>query len=276
MREELQPGTCVLKSSPTRACSAPSLCQAEPRKLTTPFPALTLTWCSCGFFGFLLLFFFFFNPQLWCDFDKSIPLKNLTFNSSAVFTDICSYPEVFIPELPWASLGPRYLPQLQTSRTGRRALGSAPEADCPSSPFLPFLVSSAFPCLFPAPISAHSPLLSPLSSSSSSLLTLPTMRSPLSLCLVLPHSLPQLIFKSCSRMCGSLQYRTQCRVSAQTHLCLPRGIGKDGKEEEKGRGEGREEASEPPTQKTPTTLTVVQKVGGMPQNLQVSQWDSHR
>ncbi|KAK2508770.1 hypothetical protein MC885_021055 [Smutsia gigantea] len=44
---------------------------------------------------------------LWCDFDKSIPLKNLTFNSSAVFTDICSYPEVFIRELPWASLGPR-------------------------------------------------------------------------------------------------------------------------------------------------------------------------
>ncbi|XP_020730921.2 adenylate cyclase type 8 isoform X1 [Odocoileus virginianus] len=33
---------------------------------------------------------------LWCDFDKSIPLKNLTFNSSAVFTDICSYPEYFI------------------------------------------------------------------------------------------------------------------------------------------------------------------------------------
>ncbi|XP_060142912.1 adenylate cyclase type 8 isoform X3 [Globicephala melas] len=33
---------------------------------------------------------------LWCDFDKSIPLKNLTFNSSAVFTDICSYPEYFV------------------------------------------------------------------------------------------------------------------------------------------------------------------------------------
>lgn len=59
-------------------------------------------------------------------------------------------------------------------------------------------------------------------------------------------------------MCSSLQYRTQCRVSAQTHLCLPHGIGKDGKEEEKGRGEGREEASEPQTKKTPTTLTVVQ------------------
>ncbi|XP_025778382.1 adenylate cyclase type 8 [Puma concolor] len=33
---------------------------------------------------------------LWCDFDKSIPLKNLTFNSSAVFTDICSCPEYFV------------------------------------------------------------------------------------------------------------------------------------------------------------------------------------
>ncbi|KAM4823119.1 adenylate cyclase type 8 isoform X3 [Urocitellus parryii] len=33
---------------------------------------------------------------LWCDFAKSIPLKNLTFNSSAVFTDICSYPEYFV------------------------------------------------------------------------------------------------------------------------------------------------------------------------------------
>ncbi|XP_054983662.1 adenylate cyclase type 8 isoform X3 [Sorex araneus] len=33
---------------------------------------------------------------LWCDFDKSIPLKNLTFNSSAVFTDICSYPEYIV------------------------------------------------------------------------------------------------------------------------------------------------------------------------------------
>ncbi|XP_074121568.1 adenylate cyclase type 8 isoform X2 [Sminthopsis crassicaudata] len=33
---------------------------------------------------------------LWCDFDKSIPLKNQTYNSSAVFTDICSYPEYFV------------------------------------------------------------------------------------------------------------------------------------------------------------------------------------
>ncbi|XP_029425404.1 adenylate cyclase type 8 isoform X3 [Nannospalax galili] len=33
---------------------------------------------------------------LWCDFDKSISLKNLTFNSSAGFTDICSYPEYFV------------------------------------------------------------------------------------------------------------------------------------------------------------------------------------
>ncbi|XP_074058443.1 adenylate cyclase type 8 isoform X2 [Macrotis lagotis] len=33
---------------------------------------------------------------LWCDFDKSIPLKNQTSNSSAVFTDICSYPEYFV------------------------------------------------------------------------------------------------------------------------------------------------------------------------------------
>ncbi|XP_043833936.1 adenylate cyclase type 8 isoform X2 [Dromiciops gliroides] len=33
---------------------------------------------------------------LWCDFDKSIPLKNQTSNSSVVFTDICSYPEYFV------------------------------------------------------------------------------------------------------------------------------------------------------------------------------------
>ncbi|XP_072459160.1 adenylate cyclase type 8 isoform X1 [Notamacropus eugenii] len=33
---------------------------------------------------------------LWCDFDKSIPLKNQTSNSSAVLTDICSYPEYFV------------------------------------------------------------------------------------------------------------------------------------------------------------------------------------
>ncbi|XP_035412138.1 adenylate cyclase type 8 [Cygnus atratus] len=34
---------------------------------------------------------------LWCDFDKPVPLKNQTFNnSSAPFTDICSYPEYFV------------------------------------------------------------------------------------------------------------------------------------------------------------------------------------
>ncbi|XP_029447901.1 adenylate cyclase type 8 isoform X2 [Rhinatrema bivittatum] len=33
---------------------------------------------------------------LWCDFDKSIALKNQTFNSSALFTDICFYPEYFV------------------------------------------------------------------------------------------------------------------------------------------------------------------------------------
>uniref|UniRef100_A0A8B9BHX2 Adenylate cyclase type 8 n=1 Tax=Anser brachyrhynchus TaxID=132585 RepID=A0A8B9BHX2_9AVES len=34
---------------------------------------------------------------LWCDFDKPVPLKNQTFNnSSASFTDICSYPEYFV------------------------------------------------------------------------------------------------------------------------------------------------------------------------------------
>nr|XP_013812272.1 PREDICTED: adenylate cyclase type 8 [Apteryx mantelli mantelli] len=33
---------------------------------------------------------------LWCDFDKLLPLKNQTFNSSASFTDICSYPEYFV------------------------------------------------------------------------------------------------------------------------------------------------------------------------------------
>ncbi|GAB0181543.1 adenylate cyclase type 8 [Grus japonensis] len=34
--------------------------------------------------------------QLWCDFDKPVALKNQTFNSSASFTDICSYPEYFV------------------------------------------------------------------------------------------------------------------------------------------------------------------------------------
>ncbi|XP_071594496.1 adenylate cyclase type 8 isoform X2 [Heliangelus exortis] len=33
---------------------------------------------------------------LWCDFDKPVVLKNQTFNSSASFTDICSYPEYFV------------------------------------------------------------------------------------------------------------------------------------------------------------------------------------
>ncbi|XP_064298150.1 adenylate cyclase type 8 isoform X2 [Phalacrocorax carbo] len=33
---------------------------------------------------------------LWCDFDKPVALKNETFNSSASFTDICSYPEYFV------------------------------------------------------------------------------------------------------------------------------------------------------------------------------------
>ncbi|XP_073186223.1 adenylate cyclase type 8 isoform X2 [Lepidochelys kempii] len=33
---------------------------------------------------------------LWCDFDKPIPFKNQTFNSSESFTDICSYPEYFV------------------------------------------------------------------------------------------------------------------------------------------------------------------------------------
>uniref|UniRef100_A0A8C8AWB5 adenylate cyclase n=1 Tax=Otus sunia TaxID=257818 RepID=A0A8C8AWB5_9STRI len=33
---------------------------------------------------------------LWCDFDKPVTLKNQTFNSSASFTDICSYPEYFV------------------------------------------------------------------------------------------------------------------------------------------------------------------------------------
>ncbi|XP_077349480.1 adenylate cyclase type 8 isoform X2 [Lithobates pipiens] len=33
---------------------------------------------------------------LWCDFDKSITSKNLTFNSSASVTDICFYPEYFV------------------------------------------------------------------------------------------------------------------------------------------------------------------------------------
>ncbi|XP_075776250.1 adenylate cyclase type 8 isoform X2 [Pelodiscus sinensis] len=33
---------------------------------------------------------------LWCDFDKPVPFKNQTFNSSESFTDICSYPEYFV------------------------------------------------------------------------------------------------------------------------------------------------------------------------------------
>ncbi|XP_038248537.1 adenylate cyclase type 8 isoform X2 [Dermochelys coriacea] len=33
---------------------------------------------------------------LWCDFDKPIPFKNQTFNSSESFTNICSYPEYFV------------------------------------------------------------------------------------------------------------------------------------------------------------------------------------
>ncbi|XP_019408416.1 PREDICTED: adenylate cyclase type 8 [Crocodylus porosus] len=33
---------------------------------------------------------------LWCDSDKPVPFKNQTFNSSASFTDICSYPEYFV------------------------------------------------------------------------------------------------------------------------------------------------------------------------------------
>ncbi|XP_060099195.1 adenylate cyclase type 8 isoform X2 [Heteronotia binoei] len=33
---------------------------------------------------------------LWCDFDKRMPFENQTFNSSASFADICSYPEYFV------------------------------------------------------------------------------------------------------------------------------------------------------------------------------------
>ncbi|XP_026559458.1 adenylate cyclase type 8 isoform X3 [Pseudonaja textilis] len=33
---------------------------------------------------------------LWCDLDKQLPFKNVTFNSSVYFTDICSYPEYFV------------------------------------------------------------------------------------------------------------------------------------------------------------------------------------
>ncbi|XP_048364545.1 adenylate cyclase type 8-like [Sphaerodactylus townsendi] len=33
---------------------------------------------------------------LWCDFDKRTPFENQTSNSSASFTDICSYPEYFV------------------------------------------------------------------------------------------------------------------------------------------------------------------------------------
>lgn len=116
----------------------------------------------------------FFNPQLWCDFDKSIPLKNLTFNSSAVFTDICSYPEVFIHKLPLARLGPGYRHQLHISRTGRRASASTQR---PVSSFCLFLLFSSSLCppfllslyhllfLFPAPssLSCCYPFPSPLS-----------------------------------------------------------------------------------------------------------------
>ncbi|CAI5778998.1 adenylate cyclase type 8 isoform X2 [Podarcis lilfordi] len=33
---------------------------------------------------------------LWCDFDKPMPFKNQTFNSSVYLTDLCSYPEYFV------------------------------------------------------------------------------------------------------------------------------------------------------------------------------------
>ncbi|XP_033011759.1 adenylate cyclase type 8 isoform X2 [Lacerta agilis] len=33
---------------------------------------------------------------LWCDFDKPMPFKNQTFNSSVNLTDLCSYPEYFV------------------------------------------------------------------------------------------------------------------------------------------------------------------------------------
>nr|XP_020670198.1 adenylate cyclase type 8 [Pogona vitticeps] len=33
---------------------------------------------------------------LWCDFDQPVAFKNQTFNSSAYFPDICSYPEYFV------------------------------------------------------------------------------------------------------------------------------------------------------------------------------------
>ena len=101
-------------------------CLPKPRSNSTGLRLqLTLTLLFLCFFCFVLffvVFFFFLNPQLWCDFDKSIPLKNLTFNSSAVFTDICSYPEVFIHELPSERLGLRHLHQLRIGRTGWGAL----------------------------------------------------------------------------------------------------------------------------------------------------------
>lgn len=118
----------------------------------------------CFFFCLFLVVLFFLNPQLWCDFDKSIPLKNLTFNSSAVFTDICSYPEVFIHELPLARLGLRYL---HSSRWTGLAEGlrhaSTPEARLPSSA---------------SPVSSASP--------SASFLLAPLPLLPVSLFLILP------------------------------------------------------------------------------------------
>lgn len=76
-----------------------------------PPPNTRTDCCSCVFLFFVVVLLFFFNPQLWCDFDKSIPLKNLTFNSSAVFTDICSYPEVFICKFPVLTGGHEHLHQ---------------------------------------------------------------------------------------------------------------------------------------------------------------------
>lgn len=154
-------------------------------------------------FLFFSVVLFFCNPQLWCDFDKSIPLKNLTFNSSAVFTDICSYPEVFIHKLPLP--GPAWLRQLQTRRRPK-GLGKHPEACAPLPlPFL-LLLLSAFPSLlvssaFPLSLSCSLPCLSflllpfphgalPSSSSSSSSFSFPSTHFPLSLCLFLSYSFP--------------------------------------------------------------------------------------
>lgn len=101
MQKLLETDASSWQASPSSPSYPGPLAEGQQQLAHCSTPNTHTDCCSCVFLFFVVvLLFFFFNPQLWCDFDKSIPLKNLTFNSSAVFTDICSYPEVFICKLP--------------------------------------------------------------------------------------------------------------------------------------------------------------------------------